>query len=277
MSNNLIIEDGVLKGYTGEGNVIIPDEVTSVFGAPFCDFCDPFEITLSNNMVCSFGDVLSQGIVKLNIKAGTEFKCSSCYPSNTSFYKLLESINVDPENPYCTSVDGMLLNKEKTILYACPPANEGNKGVIVVPDTVEIIADKAFGGCTKIKEIILPTSLKTIGEKAFADCKALKKLVLPDGIETIGKEAFLRCGKLTNAGLKGSTKKGYAYEFPWEEEIIENAFSGMNKLQKVVLPETITKIGKGAFKGCKSLVEINLREDVKCDKKTFKDCTKLSV
>ena len=119
----------------------------------------------------------------------------------------------------------MLFNKEKTILYACPPANEGNKGVIVVPDTVITIADKAFGGCTKVKEIILPPSLKEIGEKAFADCKALKKLVLPDGIETIGKEAFLRCGKLTNAGLKGSTKKGYAYEFPWEEEIIENAFS----------------------------------------------------
>ena len=135
----------------------------------------------------------------------------------------------------------------------------------------------AFAGCKNLKEIVLPASVKYIEERAFADCKALKKLVLPDGIESIGKEAFLRCAKLTNAGLKGSTKKGYSFEFPWQTEIPENAFSGMNKLQKVVLPETIVSIGKGAFKGCKALTEINLPENVKCDKKAFKDCTKLSI
>ena len=146
-----------------------------------------------------------------------------------------------------------------------------------IPSAIQTIGSFAFAGCKNLKEIVLPASVKYIEERAFADCKALKKLVLPDGIESIGKEAFLRCAKLTNAGLKGSTKKGYSFEFPWQTEIPENAFSGMNKLQKVVLPETIVYIGKGAFKGCKALTEINLPENVKCDKKAFKDCTKLSI
>ena len=51
----------------------------------------------------------------------------------------------------------------------------------------------------------------------------------------------------------------------------------MNKLKTVVLPDTVKSIGKNAFKGCKSLESINLPENVKCDKKTFKDCKKLSV
>ena len=95
----------------------------------------------------------------------------------------------------------------------------------------------------------------------------------------IGKEAFLRCGKITTAGLYGSVKgkKGYSFEFPWTSSIPENAFSGMNKLKTVVLPDTVKSIGKNAFKGCKSLESINLPENVKCDKKTFKDCKKLSV
>lgn len=277
MSNNLVIEDGVLKQYTGQGDVVIPDEVESIFGAPFCDFYDPFKLTLSNNLTCSFGEILSQGITGLHIPAGTNFKCKDCSPNGTSFFVALESITVDPENPYCASENGMLLSKDKTVLYACPAAHAGDKGTLIVPDTVTIIAARAFGGCKNLKEIVLPDSVKCIEERAFADCKALKKLVLPDDIETIGKEAFLRCAKLTNAGLKGSTKKGYSYEFPWQTEIPENAFSGMNKLQKVCLPETITSIGKGAFKGCKALVEINLPENVKCDKKTFKDCAKLSI
>ena len=277
-NNILVIEDGVLKGYKGQGGtIVIPEEVKTIFSVPFCDHFEPFDLTLSNNLTCSFTSVLSQGIRTLTIPAGTNFECSNCNPNKTSFFTLLESITVDPNNPYCASENGMLLNKEKTILYACPSAHPGNKGVLVVPDTVTTIENGAFGTCKKLKEIVLPPSVKHIGDRAFVDCKALKKLVLPDGIESIGKEAFLRCGKLTSAGLKGSDKKGYTFEFPWITEIPANAFSGMNKLQKVVLPETIKVIGKGAFKGCKSLEEINLPENVKCDKKAFKDCTKLTI
>ena len=94
----------------------------------------------------------------------------------------------------------------------------------------------------------------------------------------IGAEAFLRCGKLTSAGLVGTQKgKGYSYEFSWEDALPENAFSGMNKLKTVVLPESVKMIGKNAFKGCKALEQINLPVDVKYDKKAFKDCAKLSL
>lgn len=51
----------------------------------------------------------------------------------------------------------------------------------------------------------------------------------------------------------------------------------MKSLKNVLLPETIKVIGKNAFKACAALESINLPENVKCDKKAFKDCKKLSL
>lgn len=278
MSNpsDFVIEDGVLKKYVGPGgDVVIPEEVTGVFSVPFCDFPEPFALTLSGSMKCSFDDILAQSITHLNIPAGTEFNCSYPGPNHSAFYAELKEINVDPANPYCASENGILYSKDMTVLYACPAAHEGK---VVIPDTVKKIGPHAFDGCKQLKEIVIPASVDEIGERAFMDCKALAKIVLQGEKTKIGADAFLRCGKLTTAGLIGTLKgKGYSLEFPWRETIPENAFSGMDKLKKIVLPDTVKSIGKNVFKGCKSLEEINLPEGVKVDKKAFKDCKKLSV
>ena len=273
---SFIIENGVMKGYTGtEAEIVIPDEVKEFAGPPaFLGREDPFTLTLSPNLTCRFGDLLSEGIAVLNIPAGTKFTCSDCSPNHTSFYTQLKSINVDPDNNSCASLNGILYSKDMKTLYACPAAYEGD---VVIPDTVTTIARRAFSGCKMVKEIVLPASVATIEEQAFADCKALKKLVLPDKIASIGKEAFLRCAKITSAGPKGGAKNKFNLEFPWTKKLPENAFSGLRNLKKVVLPETITEIGKNAFKACKNLEEINLPENVKCDKKCFKDCVRLSI
>ena len=278
MSNlsDFIIENGVLKKYVGPGgDVVIPEGVTEIFSVPFCDFPEPFTLTLSGSMKCSFGDLLSQNMTALTIPAGTVFDCSYEGPNHTAFYSLLKEIRVDPANPYCASKDGILYSKDMTILYVCPAAHEGK---VVIPDTVTKIGSHAFDSCVGLKEIVIPASVEEIGERAFVDCKALSKLTLLGTDTRIGAEAFLRCGKLTSAGLVGTQKgKGYSYEFSWEDALPENAFSGMNKLKTVVLPESVKMIGKNVFKGCKALEQINLPVDVKYDKKAFKDCAKLSL
>ena len=121
------------------------------------------------------------------------------------------------------TIDGVLLSADGRTLVAYPPQRAGE--AYEVPDGV-----------------------REIGERAFMDCKALSKVVLQSEKTKIGVESFLRCGKLTTAGLIGTLKgKGYSFEFPWTKEIPENAFSGMNKLKKVVLPETVKSIGKNAL------------------------------
>ena len=276
------IENGLLLHYIGpkSGDVTIPEEVTRCKGSPyFLDLMEGgFSLTLSSKMTCETVDLMSRNIEVLNIPAGAVVeKWPGMFNSHSGdgIFKNLREINVAAEHEEFSSRDGLLYNKDQSELISCPRAVSGK---VVLPDTVTEIDERAFYGCSMITEVVIPAGVTEIKDRTFADCKALKKIVLPGGVTKIGNEAFLRCSKLTSAGLKGTGgKKGYTYEFPWTEEIPENAFNGMKKLKTVVLPETIKVIGKNAFKACASLESINLPENVKCDKKTFKDCKNLSV
>ncbi len=284
------IKDGLLNNvkFTKEDNhLILPDEVTGLDYQPFLPVTEPFTLTLSPNMKTSFTEMLSESITVLNIPAGTEFTCSDCAPNYSPFFCFLREINVSPENESCSSFNGMLLSKDGTILYACPADHQGP---ITVPDSVTKINDRAFYGCDQIKEITLPPSIVEIGERAFADCKSLTSINIPNSVTTFGREIFLRCNKLLSAGPVSAssketseekagkkTKKEYNLEFAFTSVIPDYMFEGMRKLKKVVLPDTIQKLGKNSFKDCKSLEEITMPETLTFDAKLFKDCKKLSV
>lgn len=282
--NTFEIENGLLNALEiKDSNVILPDEVTGLEYEPFLRLEQSYTLTLSPNMKTSFSELLSAGITALNIPAGTKFECSDCAPNYSPFFVSLEEINVSPDNESCSSFNGMLLSKDGKILYACPAAH---KGPIVIPETVVKIHDRAFYGCSLIKEIVVPESVTEVGERAFADCKSLSSINLPKSVEIIGKEAFLRCSKIVSAGPIPNTsdskatkkkKKEYNFEFAWTSAIPDNTFEGMRKLKKVVFPDSMQKIGKNAFKDCKSLEEITIPETLTFDSKLFKDCKKLSV
>lgn len=97
-------------------------------------------------------------------------------------------IEVDPENPYCTSVDGVLFSKDMKTLVCFPCGKEIS--TYVVPEGVEVIADCAFADNIWLKKIVLPKSLKKLGMEVFDQCDKLAVLNLPEGLEEIGETCF---------------------------------------------------------------------------------------
>ncbi len=142
---------------------------------------------------------------------------------------------------------------------------------ISLPEQMTVIEDRAFAGCKSMKKLTLPTGLTAIGEAAFRDWQ-MSSLIIPAGVKEIGADAFKRCTKLCSAGPIGS---GCDYEFPWTEEIPDNAFSGLTKLKRAVLPATIKKVGGNAFKDCKELTDLTMPKAAKVGKTSFKGCAKL--
>ena len=69
---------------------------------------------------------------------------------------------------------------------------------IEVPDTVTIIGEAAFVGCTEVERVILPETVQVIGEFAFFGCAALEELVLPTGELEVSATAFLGCPGLAD-------------------------------------------------------------------------------
>ncbi len=139
----------------------------------------------------------------------------------------LTAINIAEAHETLSSIDGVLFNKDKTILYHYPNLKEGEK--YTVPSTVATIDTMAFANMylkelemsdnvTKIElaafysmlaleKIQLSNSIKEIPHYAFMYSEALETIVIPEGVETIGVGAFMGCENLSMAVIPSTVKK----------------------------------------------------------------------
>lgn len=106
----------------------------------------------------------------------------------------LEAIQVAKDNPAYISQDGILFNKDKTELIRYPEEKEGES--YSIPDSVTTIADDAFRGCYRLKDISIPSGLERIGAGAFILCYSLDSVHIPESVTEIGPEAFTTCSLL---------------------------------------------------------------------------------
>lgn len=86
----------------------------------------------------------------------------------------LKNIVVDAENIAFSSENGVLFNKEKTILMRYPCDNEAK--TYVIPDGVKIIDAEAFLNCDNLTTIEIPDSVRVIRNNAFRGCLYLKQV-----------------------------------------------------------------------------------------------------
>ena len=78
----------------------------------------------------------------------------------------------------------------------------GNEEVVTVPSTIEdmpvtTIGERAFYS-TKPKEVILPESIEIIEERAFYYVQSLEKINFPSSLTKIDESAFTWCSSLKN-------------------------------------------------------------------------------
>ena len=142
--------------------------------------------------------------------------------------------------------------------------------IVVVPDGVTKIADRAFAVNAKIKEIVLPEGVVEIEGSfigggvrgtfgAFGNCFNLETIYLPNTLRIIGPAAFSHCKRLKNINLpEGLTEIGTV------------AFADCESLEELIFPKSLSKIGDYAFQRCKSLKTIIIEnEDCKIDDYAF--------
>lgn len=113
----------------------------------------------------------------------------------------LSEIQVDAENPFYRVINGLLLNRDGSILYQCPPVTSG---VLAIPEGVVKIAEGAFANCSGLTGVIIPGSVRDIGEYAFWGCTGLTSVTIPEGVTWIDEDAFAGCTGLTNAAVPKS-------------------------------------------------------------------------
>lgn len=131
--------------------------------------------------------------------------------------KNLAQIMVVPNNTHYTSLDGVLLNKAKTILIQYPNGN--NRYTYDIPSGVTTIGQDAFWGNPTLRSITLPASVSLIEGRAFASCSGLKYVTVKSKTPPTVDESSFGEVKLSEVTLyipKGS-RAAYAKAPVWKE------------------------------------------------------------
>lgn len=168
---------------SGKSSVDISDTVLQIESQAFY-FADKIEEIILPESVSRIGD---EAFFGASIKQIAIPKNVSSI-GNYAFYACssLTDIEVETENIFYSSEDGVLYDKQKTKLICCPSQKED----IVIPETVHEIGAASFGCCDRLTMLVLPNHVTSIGEEAFAWAENLSYLYVPDSVTEIGRAAL---------------------------------------------------------------------------------------
>ena len=242
---------------------VIPNSVITIGYAAFYGCSSLTSIIIPNSVTTIDFEAFSGCSSLTRVNIGNSVMTIGYY----AFYgcSSLKEFNMDDNNPYYCSVQGVLFTKDKTTLICYPNAKGAD---YVIPNSVTTIGHAAFYGCSSLTPIIIPNSVTTIGSWAFACCSSLTSVEIPNSVTTIDKSAFRECSSLTSVTIPNSVTTIDNYVFfkcsslasitiPNSVTAIgESAFEGCNSLTSFSIPNSVTQIGNYAFYGCSSLTSV---------------------
>jgi hypothetical protein len=242
-------------------NVIITEGVTSIGNNAYCDCGYLTSITISNS-VTSIGNNAFRGCNSLtsitipdSVTSIGEYAFLSC--------NSLNSIVVEKNNPVYSTNDGVLFDKEQTLLVSFPA---GKSGEYVVDNSVTSIGEYAFYGCSDLSSITIPNSVTNIGSAAFSGCSGLSSISISNSITSIESAVFSGCSSLTSITIPNSVIS-----------IGNHAFENCIGLSSITIPNSVsTSIGYAAFYGCSNLNAITIINVTMIENMAFGDCTALT-
>ena len=166
----------------------------------------------------------------------------------------IEYIDVDPENPYLCSIDGILYTKDKKELIKAPL--ELTMETLLLPDEDETLRDMSLQETFGIRnfETTAKSQLKTIGMQAFSGSR-IQNVHLPNGLKRIALRAFWLNDFIQTLTIPGTV------EFDNEEDAIQ--FASMSQLNTLTFEEGITSLPASVCTGNPNLSAINLPSTLK--------------
>lgn len=148
---------------------------------------------------------------------------------------------------------------------------------VKLPNTLETIGRKAFGGCKNLNSITLPTSLKTLGEHVFDGCHALTEICVEDGNNAYCDVDGVLFSKPDLALVQYPTGKGGNYTVPENVTAINDSAFCNTEIESVTIEGSLQSIGRNAFYGCRDLKFVYIDGEVdRVDDNAFAFCESLS-
>lgn len=146
-----------------------------------------------------------------------------------------------------------------------------------------------------LNSYVIPSGITSVGESAFEGCGNLTNITLPKSVTLVEASAFYGCSKLQSFQGRFATADGRAIVIDGTMEAFapagltsftipagvtklkESLFKGCTSLSNIVLSDEVASIGKSCFYGCSSLTSISIPTGIaSIEDKTFFNCRALS-
>ena len=144
---------------------------------------------------------------------------------------------------------------------------------ITIPNSVTTIGEFAFSGCSSLTSVTFGNSVTSIGEGAFSGCSLLTSVTIPESVTNMSANPFSECSALTSIvwNAKKCTDPFNVYHLVFGdictqitsftfgenvEYIPEHLCEGMDNLNTITIPLSVTGIGSKAFLGCSSISSV---------------------
>ncbi|MGN1297247.1 MAG: leucine-rich repeat protein [Clostridia bacterium] len=224
-AENIYYEEGALTA-----NVEIPSEVNGYT-----------VVSCKENMFSNAGGTRNE-IKTITLPASIKTVNTSAFSTCDN----LESIDIEDNNYYYSSLSGILYDKAQKEIKVIPKAIRE----AIIPDGVTNIGSSAFSNCSKLTSVTIPDSVTSIGSSAFSNCSALTNVTISNNVTNIENSTFSGCTQLTNITIPNSATS-----------IGSSAFYNCGNLTTVTIGSGVTSILDSAFNGCSKLESINVSEE----------------
>lgn len=160
----------------------------------------------------------------------------------------LKSVSVSADNPYYTSIDGVVFNKDCTILEEFP---RGRGGSYTVPGGVLEIGSHSFRGCHYLRTVTLPASVNNVDAWGFIGCSTLKAFHVAEENPSYTVEDGVLFDRSMETLIAYPCGKGGSYTVPSGVRTIDDgAFYDCEGCGEITIPEGVTTLGSECFRGC---------------------------
>lgn len=234
------------KNFCAENGILFSKDKTKLIQYPAQNPAENYSIPSTVEFInyCAFSKCAN--LKKLEIPSSVHY--IDAYALRGS--EKLTQINVDENNVYLCSENGVLFNKDKSNLIIYPEGKTSES--YTIPNSVSTIESYSFYGNKYIKNIETHNNVAHIELCAFHNCECLNKFEIPNGVTEIAEGVFSGCSSLTSIVIPDGVTK---IDFLTPEYF--GAFEDCTNLTSVTIPNSITVIEKNSFLNCTKLDKVN--------------------